>query len=193
MTDNLPGSIEWRRDYAPVPYRDALAEQEARNRAIAAGEAKELVWLLEHPPVYTAGTSAVAAKLLDPRFEAVIRTQPLSDTGEQRVIQCQDPATGYTDQMMVIGPADQRIDNTRLPHISLRDVTEIFKPLEHAINGGRIDRMRWRVDLLLNIVNRLVGVSTANRVDHKAARQRDTLTSCLNRFYDICHPILCLS
>lgn len=71
MTDNLPGSIEWRRDYAPVSYRDALAEQETRNRAIAAGEAKELVWLLEHPPVYTGGTSAVAEELLDPRFEVV--------------------------------------------------------------------------------------------------------------------------
>ena len=62
---------EWRCDYAAVPYRAALAEQEARNAAIAAGEARELVWLLEHPPVYTAGTSAVAAELVDPRFEVV--------------------------------------------------------------------------------------------------------------------------
>ena len=44
---------------------------DARNAAIAAGEARELVWLLEHPPVYTAGTSAAAAELLDPRFEVV--------------------------------------------------------------------------------------------------------------------------
>jgi lipoyl(octanoyl) transferase len=43
----------------------------ARNAAIAAGEADELVWLLEHPPVYTAGTSAAASELLDPRFEVV--------------------------------------------------------------------------------------------------------------------------
>lgn len=63
--------IEWRRDYAQVPYRAALAEQEARNAAIAAGEAGELVWLLEHPPVYTAGTSAAVSELLDPRFEVV--------------------------------------------------------------------------------------------------------------------------
>lgn len=63
--------IEWRLDAAPVPYRAALAEQEARNRAIAAGEARELIWLLEHPPVYTAGTSAAADELLDPRFEVV--------------------------------------------------------------------------------------------------------------------------
>lgn len=63
--------IEWRRDYAPIPYRQALSEQEARNAAIAAGEAGELIWLLEHPPVYTAGTSAPAGELLDPRFEVI--------------------------------------------------------------------------------------------------------------------------
>ena len=44
---------------------------EARNRLIAAGEERELIWLLEHPPVYTAGTSAAAEELLDPRFEVV--------------------------------------------------------------------------------------------------------------------------
>ena len=64
-------TIEWRRSVAPVPYRAALAEQQARNDAIAAGEAAELVWLLEHPPVYTAGTSAVASELLDARFDVV--------------------------------------------------------------------------------------------------------------------------
>ncbi len=55
----------------PVPYREALEEMTARNAAIADGEAQDLVWLLEHPPVYTAGTSAAAAELLDPRFEVV--------------------------------------------------------------------------------------------------------------------------
>jgi len=64
-------AIEWRRDYQRVAYRSALAEMERRNAAIAAGEARELVWLLEHPPVYTAGTSAAADELLDPRFEVV--------------------------------------------------------------------------------------------------------------------------
>lgn len=71
MADRSPETIEWRRALAPVPYREALAEQEARNAAIAAGTARELVWLLEHPPVYTAGTSAPAAELLDPRFEVI--------------------------------------------------------------------------------------------------------------------------
>jgi len=44
---------------------------DARNRAIASGDADELIWLLEHPPVYTAGTSAAADEMLDPRFEVV--------------------------------------------------------------------------------------------------------------------------
>lgn len=67
----LPAGIEWRQDADPVPYRTALDAMTARNAAIAAGEAQELIWLLEHPPVYTAGTSAAAAELLDPRFEVV--------------------------------------------------------------------------------------------------------------------------
>ncbi len=71
MTSDLPTGIEWRRESAPVPYRDALDEMAMRNTAIAAGEAEELIWLLEHPPVYTAGTSAVPGELLDPRFEVV--------------------------------------------------------------------------------------------------------------------------
>ena len=65
------GQVEWRAADAPVPYRAALAAQEARNRAIRDGAAKELVWLLEHPPVYTAGTSAVPVELVAPRFEVV--------------------------------------------------------------------------------------------------------------------------
>jgi lipoyl(octanoyl) transferase len=71
MASDLAEPIEWRRDYAPVPYREALAAQEARNAAIAEGRASELIWLLEHPPVYTAGTSAASAELLDARFDVV--------------------------------------------------------------------------------------------------------------------------
>ena len=63
--------VEWRRERAPVPYADALAAMEARNAAVHAGTASELIWLLEHPPVYTAGTSADPAELVDPRFEVV--------------------------------------------------------------------------------------------------------------------------
>ena len=67
----LPGGIELRADFAPVPYRQALEAMSQRNAAIAEGGARELIWLLEHPPVYTAGTSAAPGELLDPRFEVV--------------------------------------------------------------------------------------------------------------------------
>jgi len=67
----LPPTIELRISREQVPYAAALAEMTVRNAAIAAGEARELIWLLEHPPVYTAGTSAAADELLDPRFEVV--------------------------------------------------------------------------------------------------------------------------
>lgn len=67
----LPVAPEWRRESVPVAYAQALAAMEACNQAVAAGTAAELVWLLEHPPVYTAGTSADPAELVDPRFEVV--------------------------------------------------------------------------------------------------------------------------
>ncbi|WP_340587506.1 lipoyl(octanoyl) transferase LipB [Erythrobacter alti] len=69
--DRLPDGIEWRRSEGLVDYRSAMDEQQLRNSAIANEEASELVWMLEHPPVYTAGTSADADELLDPRFDVV--------------------------------------------------------------------------------------------------------------------------
>ncbi|WP_085809205.1 lipoyl(octanoyl) transferase LipB [Sphingomonas sp. TZW2008] len=65
------GDIEWRISPGLTDYAAALADMEARNAAVARQEARELVWLLEHPPVYTAGTSADAAELIDPRFPVV--------------------------------------------------------------------------------------------------------------------------
>ena len=71
-TSNLPDpAIEWRRSTGQIPYRDALAEQQARSDALMAGEGQELVWMLEHPPVYTAGPRADGAALVDPRFDGV--------------------------------------------------------------------------------------------------------------------------
>jgi lipoyl(octanoyl) transferase len=61
-------AVEWRISDEFVPYPDAVAAMEARASAIAAGEAPELVWLLEHPPLYTSGTSGKPADLLEPRF-----------------------------------------------------------------------------------------------------------------------------
>ncbi len=59
-------TVQLRRSIGLVPYEDAVAEMEARVAAIHAGEASELVWFLEHPPLYTAGTSAQAGDLLAP-------------------------------------------------------------------------------------------------------------------------------
>jgi len=59
--------IEWRIGDRPVPYPEAVEAMEARIAAIRAGTAPEMVWLLEHPPLYTAGTSARAADLLQPQ------------------------------------------------------------------------------------------------------------------------------
>ncbi len=56
--------VEWRISDSPVPYPEALEAMKARAQAVAAGEAEELVWLLEHPPLYTAGTSARDTDLL---------------------------------------------------------------------------------------------------------------------------------
>ena len=58
--------IEWRVTSTPVAYPDAVAEMESRVAAIRAGAASELVWLLQHPPLYTAGTSARPEDLLEP-------------------------------------------------------------------------------------------------------------------------------
>src|SRR6266576_2604144 len=60
--------VEWRISDRPVPYPDSVAEMEARVADIAAGHAGELVWLLEHPPLYTSGTSGKAGDLLEARF-----------------------------------------------------------------------------------------------------------------------------
>jgi lipoyl(octanoyl) transferase len=61
-------AVEWRISDTPVPYLEAIAAMEARVADIAAQNASELVWLLEHPPLYTSGTSGKPADLLDPRF-----------------------------------------------------------------------------------------------------------------------------
>jgi len=60
--------VEWRISDSPVPYPDAIAAMEERVAAIAAGVAPELVWLLEHPPLYTSGTSGNSSDLLEARF-----------------------------------------------------------------------------------------------------------------------------
>ncbi len=68
LPDPAGPPVEWRVSAGYVDYETAVREMEARVARIAAGEAPEAVWLLEHPPIYTAGTSAKDADLLDPRF-----------------------------------------------------------------------------------------------------------------------------
>ena len=68
MPPLVPSPVAWKISDQPVAYPDALALMEARAAAIADGSAGELVWLLEHPPIYTAGTSADDADLLEARF-----------------------------------------------------------------------------------------------------------------------------
>jgi lipoyl(octanoyl) transferase len=82
QTDTMPSTlagprndaIEWRIAEGLVPYEAAVAAMEARVAAIHAGEAPELIWLVEHPPLYTAGTSAVEADLLEPGRLPVFKT-----------------------------------------------------------------------------------------------------------------------
>ena len=66
--------IEWRVSDGLTDYQSALNDMLARQAAVQAGEARELVWLLEHPPLYTAGTSADDADLRGPQF-------PVFETG----------------------------------------------------------------------------------------------------------------
>jgi lipoyl(octanoyl) transferase len=65
----LPGiDVEWRVRDGLLPYPAAVAFMEDRAAAIAEGRARELVWLVEHPPIYTSGTSAKDSDLIDARF-----------------------------------------------------------------------------------------------------------------------------
>jgi len=73
MADNA-APIEWQIDDAPVAYEAAVRRMEERVAAIRAGTAPELVWLLEHPPLYTAGTSARSQDLVAPDLFPVFQT-----------------------------------------------------------------------------------------------------------------------
>jgi lipoyl(octanoyl) transferase len=70
----MEDAVEWQVSERPVDYAPAVEAMEARVEAIRAGAAPELVWLLEHPPLYTAGTSARVSDLLEPQLLPVHRT-----------------------------------------------------------------------------------------------------------------------
>lgn len=74
LSPRPPGSVEWRVSPGLTAYQEAVAAMEARVAAMRAGTAGELVWLLEHPAIYTAGTSARAEDLVAPDRFPVHRT-----------------------------------------------------------------------------------------------------------------------
>ena len=136
-------TIEWRIERDPVPYPQALEDMEARAAAIAAGEAEERVWLIEHPPLYTAGTSADRAELLDARF-------PVYDAGR---------GGRYTYH----GPG-QRVGYVLL---DLRKRARDARGFVHALEGWVIDTLgdfgvsSWRVDGRVGIWTRDIDGSEA--------------------------------
>jgi len=109
--------IGWAVSTSLVAYEAAVAAMEARAAAIAADEADELVWLLEHPPLYTAGVSAKDEDLLDPNRFPVFRT-------------------GRGGQFTYHGPG-QRVAYVMLDLRKRgRDVTRFVADLEHWIIGA---------------------------------------------------------
>lgn len=112
--------IGWAASPGLVDYETAVAAMEARAAAIASGEAGELVWLLEHPPLYTAGVSAKDTDLLAPDRFPVFRT-------------------GRGGQFTYHGPG-QRVAYVMLDLRERgRDVTKFVKDLETWIIGALAD------------------------------------------------------
>lgn len=112
--------VEWRIDDAPVPYPTALAAMDERVADIRAGRAPELVWLLEHPPLYTAGTSARDGDLVAPDRFPVFRT-------------------GRGGQFTYHGPG-QRVAYVMIDLRQRgRDVTKFVENLEHWIIDALAD------------------------------------------------------
>lgn len=113
----MAARIGWAVSPGLVGYEAAVAAMEARAAAIAAGEAGELVWLLEHPPLYTAGVSAKAGDLLAPDRFPVFQT-------------------GRGGQFTYHGPG-QRVAYVMLDlRARGRDVTRFVADLEHWIIGA---------------------------------------------------------
>lgn len=128
-------NIEWRVDETPVDYPDALADMEARAAAIFEDMAGERVWLLEHSPLYTAGTSANPAELLDPRF-------PVHDAGR---------GGRYTYH----GPG-QRIGYL---NIDLRDRGRDVRNFVHHLEGWMIDALA-ELDITARRADGRIGIWT---------------------------------
>jgi lipoyl(octanoyl) transferase len=93
--------VEWRMSTNLVGYEDAVAAMSARAGAIADGAAPELVWLLEHPPLYTAGTSARPEELIEARF-------PVHQVGRGGQFTYHGPGQRVAYVMLDLGRRDRR-------------------------------------------------------------------------------------
>jgi len=93
--------VDWTVSAGLVPYEDAVRSMEERVAAIARGEALERVWLLEHAPLYTAGTSAKEQDLLEPRF-------PVFKSGRGGQYTYHGPGQRVAYVMLDLGRRDRR-------------------------------------------------------------------------------------
>lgn len=121
--------VEWRISEGPVDYEEAVAWQEARVAAIRAGEAAECVWLLEHPPLITAGTRARPQDLLQPgRF-------PLHETGRGGEHTYHGPGQRVAYAMLDVGARGRDVRR----HVRRLEEWVIRALAEFGVKGERRD------------------------------------------------------
>jgi hypothetical protein len=95
-------SIRWQVSQGPVSYPEAVAVMERRVEAIRREGARELVWLLEHPPIYTAGTSAKPEDLISPQRFPVFQSGRWSGSSSARLTRIwrsASPATAWSSSI----------------------------------------------------------------------------------------------
>jgi lipoyl(octanoyl) transferase len=156
-SDGVP--VEWAVSSALVPYEEAVAFMEARVAAIAAGEAAEMVWLLEHPPLYTAGVSSKDADLLDAGRFPVHRT-------------------GRGGQFTYHGPG-QRVAYVMLDlNRRGRDVRAFVRGLEQWIIGA-LDRFGVQAGVREGRVG-VCGSSARGRAGHGKTKSPPSASRCAN-------------
>jgi lipoyl(octanoyl) transferase len=119
VTDT-PSEIEWKVSDSPVAYEEALAFMEQRVAAIRGGTARECIWLLEHPPLFTAGTSADPAEMMNPQHLPVFEA-------------------GRGGRYTYHGPG-QRVGYVML---DLEKRGKDIRCFVHALEGWMIDTLAW--------------------------------------------------
>ncbi len=133
--------MEWIVSHSPVPYEHAVDVMEDRVAAIRAGRADELVWLLEHPPLYTAGTSAKIEDLLQPRF-------PVFETGRGGQYTYHGPGQRVGYVMLDLSKRQQKPD---IKHYVLQLEEWIIRAL--ASFGVKGERREGRVGIWVASAN----------------------------------------